>query len=168
MAANEYYTEHPQNSTQTDLPQADQGKKDSCEPYRQTASPNNLHTFSQSESNSSTSLPSNRGFLTPYSKEQESRLKKPKSERALKFVEKQIKKKIEKKLNHGVHSMDGSSMSMRLWRRNRVLAVGNMDMEMELVDIYPLRECPGMRLMEEGISSGLEVVEVVDGWGIWI
>ncbi|OAK98468.1 hypothetical protein IQ06DRAFT_295781 [Phaeosphaeriaceae sp. SRC1lsM3a] len=95
MAANDYYATHPQNATSYGLTQQpDSSHLNPQYTYSQSASSD---TSSRTSSDSHTS---DRGFLTPSSHKQPG-LKKSKSDRALKFVEKQVKKQIDKKLNGG-------------------------------------------------------------------
>lgn len=86
MAANEYY-----NTQNTSLPESSHLHPQY--PCNLSASPD-ASSRASSESNVS-----DRGFLTPSSHQPE--LKKSKSDRALNFAKKQVKKQIEKKLNGG-------------------------------------------------------------------
>ncbi|KAF2036110.1 hypothetical protein EK21DRAFT_106216 [Setomelanomma holmii] len=91
MAANDYSAAHPQ-TTSANAPQQYKFPADyrtastSYEPYRRRAASNSYDSSTD------------RGFLHP-SSHNGPVLKKSKSERAIKFVEKQVKKQIDKKLH---------------------------------------------------------------------
>jgi hypothetical protein len=100
MAANEYYNSHPYPSTQqySSVPPDFPATSTSYEPYHQSPHPQYPLSLSSGSSAKSSSPPtSDRSFLHP----SEPKLKKSKSDRAIKFVEKQVKKQIEKKLHGG-------------------------------------------------------------------
>ncbi|CAO2651300.1 Nn.00g095970.m01.CDS01 [Neocucurbitaria sp. VM-36] len=127
MAANDYYTSHPQNTTNPpptapyhwNVPSNLAATNTSYEPYRQDAlsqpqqpqaypltmptgpidlSTTHLSTSLPSDtSSSSSSSTTDRSLFS--SSFSSSSAKKSKSERAIKFMEKQVRKQIEKKLN---------------------------------------------------------------------
>jgi hypothetical protein len=155
MAANEYYNSHPTTSAHpypstqqySSVPPDFSAKPTSYEPYRQSPHPQYPFSLSSSSSAISSSPPtSNRGFLHP----SEPKLKKSKSDRAIKFVEKQVKKQIEKKLYGGSGGQSGQGQQLE----EHILEATQADSSGAQGGEYGYGDASGAYGVSEAVGSG--------------